>query len=223
MNKMMEVSGEGKREQVTLKYYKEKVKKWKEKKQIDDLDIEKVPPTTNISLSMPPESVARLSDKAFRMMVTLRYNQECDNLQSINNNYSKCKKHNDKDLNLQHLISCPYNGGTRTYEQHNRICKVIRGVLRRKKGVEDVDKEKYTKNQKERRDDGKKNHKADIVYKMNGVDHSVDVVITSSNSTGRGNNVTRAWGEKRREYGEEQNLHIVLMDTAGNIANESWD
>lgn len=223
MNKMMEVSGEGKREQVTLKYYKEKVKKWKEKKQIDDLDIEKVPPTTNISLSMPPESVARLSDKAFRMMVTLRYNQECDNLQSINNDYSKCKKHNDKDLNLQHLISCPYNGGTRTYEQHNRICKIIRGVLRRKKGVEDVDKEKYTKNQKERRDDGKKNHKADIVYKMNGVDHSVDVVITSSNSTGRGNNVTRAWGEKRREYGEEQNLHIVLMDTAGNIANESWD
>ena len=58
---------------------------------------------------------------------------------------------------------------------------------------------------------------------MNHECHSIDVKVTSSNSKGKGNNMTRAWGTKLREYKNEKNLHIVLIDTSGNIAKESWE
>ena len=67
-----------------------------------------------------------------------------------------------------------------------------------------------------------KGHRADITYRFDKVKHSIDVVVTSSDNDNCGNNVTRAFGAKEREYGIERNLHIVLFDTSGNIMEESY-
>ena len=86
-----------------------------------------------------------------------------------------------------------------------------------------MDIEKYSVTQLEMKDKGMKNHRADLVYKIGKVPHSIDVTITSSNNNNNGNNVTRAWNAKTNQYGNEPNLHVVLLDTAGNIASESWN
>ena len=209
----------------TLSFYKAKIEKWVKEGKVQRLEIDKIPPTSNVSLSMPPESSAtRLSNCAFKMLIKLRYNMEEENLRQVDENgCMRCCHHENKEVNLQHLISCPYICGERTFEQHNRICHILRGILRRKKEVPKVDIEKYSVTQLEMKDKGMKNHRADLVYKIGKVPHSIDVTITSSNNNNKGNNVTRAWNAKTNQYGNENNLHVVLLDTAGNIASESWN
>lgn len=224
LNKLIETKSSEK-EKTVLSFYKEKMEKWTQKRRIQKLDIERIPPTSNVSLSMPPESNAtRLSNRAFKMLITLRYNGECEELRHIDDNgYMRCKNHNDKDVTLQHLISCSYTCGERTFEQHNRICHILRGILRRRKETSKVEIEKYSLTQLQNKENGEKSHRADLTYKVGNIPHSIDVTVTSSNNSNVRNNVSRAMNNKTWQYGKENNLHIVLLDTAGNITNDSWN
>lgn len=218
---------QGKEDDIVAKYYKTKINKWKEVGKMPEIDIDKVPPRTNVSLAAPPSSrTQRLSDDGFRLMLSLRYNSEAFDvhLSGIDGKRQHmCKYHPNLKMTLQHIISCAYIGKKHVIEQHERISQIITSILRKNKRVTDVIRENYSERQKSKAAEGLKAHRADITFKRNGMVESVDVIVTSSNSHGRGNNVTRARSTKQREYGEEEGLHIVLFDTTGNLTNESWN
>ena len=77
--------------------------------------------------------------------------------------------------------------------------------------------------QLQKKENGERNHRADLTYKVGNIPHSIDVTVTSSNNSDVRNNVSRAMNNKTWQYGKENNLHIVLLDTAGNITNDSWN
>ena len=210
---------------VGAEYYKNKIRKWIERRSINSYDMDRVAPRINLSITTPPNTkFCRLNDDAFVTMLLLRYNsQAADGEMSGIDPVKKCKcpYHPSEDLTLQHAVSCAYLGKRHVIEQHDRICQVVAGILKKNKYVTDVKRESYTEEQWEKLITGNGGHKADIVYKCRGIVESVDVIATSSNNNKRGNNVTRTWSTKEREYRGENNLHIVLMDTAGNIAEES--
>ena len=216
----------GSKKDEVLEYYKEKYDKWTRKGYVPKMEIEKIPSRTNISLSAPPASKQhRLKEDEFRLMLALRYNsKECDIEYGALNVHGvrTCSYHKDEKLTLQHIISCPYAMKRYVIEQHDRIAQVIKRIIKRKEEVSDDHRERYSENQKTRKENNEQAHRADILYMLKGVPHSVDIIVTSSNNNNKGNNATRAWGVKNREYGNEKNLHIVLFDTAGNVAEASW-
>ena len=85
-----------------------------------------------------------------------------------------------------------------------------------------VRNETYSQSQKEQKEAGK-GKRADILYNIGPVEHSVDVKITSSWTDKGGNAINRAWTTKKGQYGNEPRLHIVLFDTVGNVAKESLE
>ena len=85
-----------------------------------------------------------------------------------------------------------------------------------------VRNETYSQTQKEQKEAGK-GKRADILYNIGSVEHSVDVKITSSWTDKGGNAINRAWTSKQGQYGKEPRVHIVLFDTVGNVAKESLD
>lgn len=219
-NRMM-----NKKEDETLLYYKAKVRKWSLKGYMQNLNIEMIPSKVNTSLSAPPASNQhRLSNEAFRLMCAMRYNSEgldhyfCD----LDLRKDHCPHHPETEMTLQHIISCPNLHKRYVIEQHDRMVRLITAIIRRRKGVKKVKMESYSEKQQKQVENGQKGHRADITYRFDKVKHSIDVVVTSSDNDNCGNNVTRAFGAKEREYGIERNLHIVLFDTSGNIMEESY-
>lgn len=211
---------------VVLEHYGSLVNKWSRKGYIPPLDITAIPLKANVSLSSPPPSPTyRLSDGAFRMLMMLRYNSDAVDGMLEGMDKRKpcvCKYHTSQKLTLQHAITCPFLGGGSTIEQHDRICKVIGALLLRNKSVTDVLRESYSERQRREREGGTRGKRADITYKSKGLTNSVDVKVSSSNNSSKVNCITDAWNRKQRQYKGEDNLHIVMFDTAGNIADESW-
>lgn len=216
----------GEQRDVVLEHYLHLVDKWSKKGCIPPLDITAIPLKANVSLSSPPSSPAyRLSDGAFRMLMMLRYNSDAADGMLEGTDKRRpcvCKYHTSRKLTLQHVITCPFLGGGSTIEQHDRICKVIGALLLKNKNVTDVLRETYSERQRRERESGARGKRADITYKSKGITHSIDVKVSSSNNSSRVNNITDAWNRKQRQYKGEENLHIVMFDTAGNIADESW-
>ena len=224
---LYEARNNGNNNDVTCEYYKRKYDKWIKKGLVPQMDIEKIPTRANVSISAPPDSNQhRLEDSAFRMMLALRYNSK-----SLDKEYGvpetigvrTCAYHPEEELTLQHIISCPYLMNRYAIEQHNRIAQFVKCIIKRNSGVSYADREKYTDEQLIQKMNNKDVHRPDVIYVEKGISHTVDIIVTSSNNDKRGNNVTRAWGVKTREYKNERNLHIVLLDTAGNMAEESWN
>lgn len=217
----------GNMEDCSLPFYKRKTEKWIKKGLMPRLDIQKVPGRANVSLAAPPSTNQhRLSNGAFKLMLALRYSSEgCDDQMKGLEEYGghKCTHHPDETLTLQHIISCGYLVKRYVIEQHERIVQILYGILNRNGKTSHVHKETYSDRQNAQHQQNGKGHRADIVYMFEGLPHSVDVIVTSSNNDARGNNVTRALGTKEREYVNERRLHIVLLDTAGNMAEESWN
>ena len=208
-------------------YYKEKMKKWKRKNKMPDLDVDRIPSRTNVSIASPPYMRAhRLTDNSFKLMLCLRYNSETldDNLKGMENiKENICKYHPKLKMSLQHAISCAYLGKRYVIEQHERICQIITAVLKKSNKVYDVKREIYTQRQKERMESGQEGHRADITFRRGSKIESIDVIVTSSNNNGKQNNVTRARSVKLRQYDREDDLHVILFDTTGNLTNESWN
>lgn len=213
---------------VTAEYYLNKMKKWVNKGLVQNIDIIKIPQESNLSLSQPPSTgIHRLSESAFKTMLVLRYcTSEMEHIfRSLNNPPTiKCLKHNQINMTVQHAITCNKIGISEAIRRHDAIVSKVAGLLmRKKKIISNVKRENYTTKQKANKVMGK-GKRADITYLWKGVDeHSVDVKITSSWSDKAGNAVNRALGAKEREYKGEERLHIILFDTAGNVAKESLE
>ena len=194
-----------------------------EKKKIMNLDISKVPRETNYSLLRPPDTeIHRMGDEAFRLMIVLRYcSREMDNIFDSLNTPPRmtCPGHPGTALNVQHAITCNKINSREKIRRHNMLVRKVSKLLMRNTKAKDVHKETYSVFQK---DQLKKDRKrADITYFLGTVQHSVDVKVTSSWAARPGNNITRAIGDKRREYRNEKNVHYVIFDTAGNATEES--
>lgn len=214
----------GKMRNVVEDYYKRKADKWISMGLIQNLDITKIPYVSNISLSQPPYSgFQRLSDTAFQLLLTLRYcSDSMDYLfGSLTTPPStKCIGHPEVPMTIQHAVTCCKVGRSETIRRHNSLVSKVSGLLMRKYGYEHVHVESYSERQKAKKMMGK-GKRADIKYLVKGVEHSVDVKVTSSWSQRDGNAVTRALGAKKLEYSGEPNVHIVLFDTVGNATAES--
>ena len=157
-------------------------------------------------------------------MLCLRYNSDgidykLGGIDNVKENV--CQYHPKLRMTLQHAISCAYTCKKYVIEQHERICQVIRATMRKSGKIYQVDREKYSDRQKKNKENGEKCHRGDIIFRRGEFDETIDVIVTSSNNNQKGNNVTRAKGVKMREYNNED-IHIVLFDTAGNVTNESW-
>ena len=215
-----------KMEDIEKKYYEKKIKKWTEKGLMQKFDINKVPKESNYSISRPPNTgTHRLSDKAFRLMLTLRYcSKELDSIfESLKaHSMMKCPQHKDTDMNIQHAITCNKIMRREKIRRHNMVAWKISAILMRSKKAFKVTRETYSTQQNEQNKNQRK--RADILFHTkSGAEHSVDVKITSSWANKSGNNVTRARGSKADEYKGEKNLHIMLFDTAGNATKETLD
>lgn len=219
-------SKEQEKKNVVKDYYNNKIQKWVKKQEIQQIDIENMPQTTNMSLATPPyNSMQRLSDGAFRTMIVLRYcTKEMEHkFKSINSPPSyKCCNHKEKNMTIQHAITCNKMGKSETIRRHNVLISKICGLLLRNKKIGSIRKEAYTTRQSEKRAIGK-GKRADIVYLERGKEHSVDLKVTSSWPEGKGNTITNAWNTKKNEYENESNVHIILFDTAGNATKESYE
>ena len=86
-----------------------------------------------------------------------------------------------------------------------------------------VKRERKSAEQEERYKAGLCNKRADITFTKDGVEHSIDVSVTTGWSENkRTNPILDALKRKKREYRGEKNVHIVLMDTNGGITEEAW-
>ena len=224
--KRIKENNKEKPEDIEKEYYEKKIQKWKDKGLIPKFDINKVPKESNYSISRPPNmGTHRLSDKAFRLMLVLRYcSKELDNIfQSLEEHSKmKCPQHKDTDLSVQHAITCNKISKREKIRRHNMIAWKISGILMRSKLTFKVKRETYSTQQINKNQNQRK--RADIIFHTKpDIEHSVDVKVTTSWATKSGNNVTRALGSKKAEYNGERNLHIMLFDTAGNATKETID
>lgn len=203
-------------------YYKEKIRKWAEKGLIQNINVDSVPKESNYSLARPPDNVIhRMSDEAFRLLITLRYcSREMDDIYSELNSDKRrmCPTHKDTPLDIQHTITCNRVMNREKIRRHNQIVSKVCKLLHRNKNIKQVTPETYSVYQKRQFKDRKR---ADITYRLDKKEHSVDVKVTSSWVTKAGNNITRAIQEKRKQYKNEDNVHMVIFDTAGNATNET--
>ena len=203
------------KEVVKERYYIEKITKWKKRHKY--LEVIKPPFYTGINLTSPPTMHSlKLDDIAFKVMLAGRY---CSKKMDIL--HGTCPYHN-KPWSLQHVLGCTASAAQAVRAQHDQIVQYISGILLRCHAITRVKREKKSIEQEERHRAGISNKRADILFTRDGIEHSVDVSITTGWSVNKNSNpILNALKRKRREYANEKNVHIILFDTNGGITDEA--
>ncbi len=215
----------GKKEEPWRTYYKERIAKWVRKKKVQQVDFENLPPYINTSLLSPPHEYSmKLDNLAFKMMIETRY---CTNgldiykEGTIGRRKCKCRLHNEP-WTLQHVMSCPISAMQAVRSQHDQLTHYICGMLLRSHKVVNVVRERKTLEQQKRMKRGEETKRADVTYWMNGVQHSMDISVTTSWSKAKWRNpIADAEKRKEKEYNGEKNVHIILFDTSGGITGNA--
>ena len=217
---------EGERgEEASTIYYRQIANKWVLKQKVSKQCVDSIPPYLNASLSSPPaEPSMRLDDHAFRIMLATRY---CSNKLDIHSQWADLKEQcrcpiHDKLWSLQHVLCCPLSAMQAVHSQHDQLVGHIAGILLRSHQVTGVYREKTSPEQEQRRRAGQQSKRGDLVFTMAGKTHTIDVTVTTSWSETKRNALVTASSQKRRDYGKEQNVHVILFDTAGGITADSW-
>ena len=217
--------GAGKRE-IWREFFEGKIEEWIRKRRIQKIDLSALPPYVNTTLLSPPtEQGMKLDNLAFRLMIELRYCSNGMNIYrkgEIGKRKCKCPLHNEP-WTLQHVISCPLSCLQAVRLQHDRLVQYVSGILLRSHKVENVMRERKTIEQEKRMREGKEAKRADITYWRDGKQHSLDISVTTSWSKQKWRNPVKSRKRgKEKEYKKEENVHIVLFDTAGGITEDAW-
>lgn len=121
------------------------------------------------------------------------------------------------------MMNCPLSDVRSVRRQHDLLVQQICNVLLRNDNVQGVKRERKSVEQEERQKKGQESKRADITYWVNGVQHSIDVTVTSGYTERKyRNGVTSAQSRKTKQYRGEENVHIILFDTSGNTSEEAW-
>ena len=214
------------KEEVWRAYYMKKMEKWKKKKRIPQIDASNLPAYVNTSLISPPfEHSMKLDNLSFRMLIDTRYcsgGLDIYKPNAVGKKKCKCSIHNEP-WTFQHVISCPLSCMQAARSQHDQLTQYICGILLRSHKVENVCRERKTLEQEQRMREGVEAKRADITYWLNGKQHSLDISVTTSWSKAKWRNpISDAQRRKEKEYGKEENVHIILFDTSGCITANAW-
>ena len=207
-------------------FYARKLEKWFKRRKLEAYDFKKVPQYARISLQAPPKEQSMvLDDTSFNMMLATRYCSDKLDLCRSRGQVDErcCCAIHKKAWTFQHILGCSLSALQATSAQHDQVAQYICGILLRSHLVQKVKRERKSIEQERRFREGKEAKRADILFWSDGVQHSIDVSVTTSWSVQkRGNPISQAMLRKKREYKGECNIHIALFDTAGGVAEETW-
>ena len=176
-----------------------------------------------ITVQKPPINAKQfISDNEFSLMIDQIYGT--DHTDTAWKNYNRCPIHKDKECNLDHMLCCARTANLQRVRCHNPVCYDNYKQLKKNKDIKDTKMEAYSDRQQELRNNNNNNKRADILFKHNDIQHSIDVaVISSRNSTTNGPNpLVRYYTVKLRAYSREANVHPIILKTDGDIHPESW-
>ena len=135
---------------------------------------------------------------------------------------TECPVHPGKECNTQHSLCCTV-GWNQVVRCHNDIVAKVMSILARNRDTSNRKFENYTESQLEYGTSKGRRKRADITYYMGGRQHSVDVCIMHKrlNQGKKVNAIKAGIAKKRTEYEGELNIHLVVADSEGNIAEET--
>lgn len=136
---------------------------------------------------------------------------------------TECPAHKGKECDTQHSLCCNSVGWKQVTRCHDDVVKKVMSILARNKNTSDRKFEEYTETQNQQGSKNGKKKRADIIYRMGGIQHSIDVRIAHKRlKDGKEIDAVKAGlSAKRSQYKGEPNIHLVVIGSDGNIAEET--
>ena len=175
-----------------------------------------------LSIQKPPiTSKQFLKDNEFIMLLDLIFSMDHTDVQW--GGFNKCSFHKDRECDLDHILKCQKSSRLHSIRCHNEVCLYLYKQLKTNKNIKNIRLEKYSGFQQDLKDNGECNKRADIVYQVNGVEHSIDVAVISKkkNKNSNLNLIALKYGIKLRTYKNEPNIHPIVLTNNGDIHDES--